>query len=80
MGKELTDNSSLKELLHLAMRFMYPEINTKKFDKTEFRRYLFGSKVNLNQLFKEANYSLISSSIFKDVTKRKKLWKVEEGV
>jgi hypothetical protein len=41
------DKEESKELLHLVMRFMFPNQNKKSFDKTEFKRSLHISAEDL---------------------------------
>jgi uncharacterized protein YdcH (DUF465 family) len=62
------------------MRLLHPEKHDTKFDNTHFRRALFKSHTDLNNDINNVDYSKVTTAIFKDVQKRKKLWKVDQEV
>lgn len=62
------------ELLHIAMRLIFPEKTQFKFKYAEFNRFLLPNYGDLQKLMIDLNYGKITSSVFKDVLKKKALW------
>lgn len=81
LSQSFCTNSTIFEVLHLSMRFIYPENKAAKFDKKEFKRQLFKKDNNAaQQILSNVSYSKISSQIYKEVKKRKALWNIDDEV
>ena len=80
ISDSVTNNNKIcfgvKEVLHLVMRLSHPEKKQTAFQPHEFRSsVLTEPNKNMNEVF----YSKIPSKIYKEVLKRKKLWKIGSG-
>jgi len=80
MSKRLDKNYKKLEVLHMAMRCLDPEKKQRSFDQTEFRRHLFKSEAELKQMISNVDYSKISTFVYRDILKRKKLWGLDRKV
>ena len=62
------------------MRLAHPEIVKTKFIFTDFVKHLLTDEKVTNELLKNFDYSKVNSSVYREVLKRKSLWKVGEQV
>ena len=74
----LNNNHQLKEILHLVLKLTRPDLKQVKFTVTDFKNMLLSDSSNLSNLLTNVSYSQISSSNYREVLKRKKLWKIGE--
>lgn len=75
----LGSSHSMKEVLHLVMRLVHPELKQAKFDVQKFRTKLLTNSDEVEELLNQVKYSEISSVIYREVLKRSKLWGIGEA-
>jgi hypothetical protein len=75
---QIVSSHAIKETLHLIMRLTRPLIKKIRFEVPDFKQELIKCPVKTSDIINKVDYSQISSVVYREVLKRKKLWKVGE--